>query len=86
MMRVSSQAACLQQEYGVLVHQIDFLPLGADLNTAVTNNTPPTVSLANTVTSMSENTDTATRIAVADITVTDDGLDDVKSRIRAVSY
>jgi spectinomycin phosphotransferase len=27
--------ACLQDEYGLLVFQIDFLPIGADLNTAV---------------------------------------------------
>ena len=39
-----------------------------------TLNTPPTVSLANTTTSLPENTDLTTRLKVADIVITDDGL------------
>ena len=47
----------------------------AALTISVTDvNEPPTVALANTVTSLAENTDTTSRIKVADILVTDDGL------------
>lgn len=31
----SKIAACLQAEYGLFIKQVDFLPMGADLNTAV---------------------------------------------------
>ena len=37
-------------------------------------NEPPTVSLTNTVTTLAEDTDTATRVKVADVVVTDDAL------------
>ena len=37
-------------------------------------NAAPTVALSNTTTSLAEDTETGTRIAVADITVSDDGL------------
>ena len=47
----------------------------AALSIAVTDvNEPPTVSLTNTVTTLAEDTDTATRMKVADIVVTDDAL------------
>jgi hypothetical protein len=47
----------------------------AALSIALTDvNEPPTVSLANTVTSLAEDTDTSTRLKVADIVVTDDAL------------
>ena len=47
----------------------------AALTIAVTNvNEPPTVSLANKATTLNENASTASRIRVADIVVTDDGL------------
>jgi hypothetical protein len=40
----------------------------------IANNLPPTVALANPVTSLPENTSTSTRIKVADIRVIDDGV------------
>jgi hypothetical protein len=47
----------------------------ADLSIAITDvNELPTVELANTVTSLAEDTDTSTRLKVADIVVTDDAL------------
>ncbi|MDQ8700874.1 S8 family serine peptidase, partial [Hyphomicrobium sp. LHD-15] len=42
--------------------------------TDVDENTAPTVSLANTLLSIAENTSTASRVKVADIVLTDDGL------------
>ena len=47
----------------------------AALSIAVTDvNEPPTVSLTNTVTTLAEDTDTAARVKVADVVVTDDAL------------
>ncbi len=42
--------------------------------TTASGNVPPTVDLANQVTTLAENIDTSTRIKVADIVVTDDGI------------
>ncbi|MDQ8700271.1 S8 family serine peptidase [Hyphomicrobium sp. LHD-15] len=53
------------------------LSLDQVLSIAVTDfdeNTAPTVSLANTLLSIAENTSTASRVKVADIVLTDDGL------------
>ncbi len=47
----------------------------ASLSIMVTDvNDPPTVALANTITTLSENTDTTSRIKVADIVIMDDSL------------
>ncbi|MFB2837785.1 SdiA-regulated domain-containing protein [Floridanema evergladense] len=48
--------------------------IGSPGRIANVNQAPTAVSLANTVTSLAENTSTATRLKVADISVTDDGL------------
>ncbi len=53
---------------GGLVDEIDFG------NRLTPVNTPPTVSLTPTLTTLPENTDTSSRIKLADIVVTDDGL------------
>ncbi|MDQ8699757.1 S8 family serine peptidase, partial [Hyphomicrobium sp. LHD-15] len=46
----------------------------SDITLALVDNTAPTVSLANTLLSIAENTSTASRVKVADIVLTDDGL------------
>ncbi|WP_305852048.1 ExeM/NucH family extracellular endonuclease [Tolypothrix sp. PCC 7910] len=52
----------------------DHDPIVVGLNLSANNTAPTAVNLTNTVTSLVENTSTATRIKVADISITDDGL------------
>lgn len=52
----------------------DHDPVLARFNLGVSNQAPTAVNLTNTVTTLAENTSTATRIKVADISITDDGL------------
>jgi len=48
-----------------------------DLTVSITDvNEPPMVSLGNTVTTLPEDTDTSSRIKVADVVITDDGMGD----------
>ena len=49
------------------------LTLDDGLVTILTPNQPPTVALAHPVPTLAENTDTTSRVKVADIEVTDDG-------------
>ncbi|WP_310419333.1 cadherin-like domain-containing protein, partial [Chamaesiphon sp. OTE_8_metabat_110] len=52
----------------------DHDPVVARFNLAVPNKAPTAVNLANPVTTLAENTSTATRLKVADLSVTDDAL------------